>query len=363
MKKVITILGTRPEIIKLSPVLPEFDQAFKHIIIHTGQHYSPNLDQIFFTELKLREPDYNLAVGSGSHAEQTAKMLVGIEKILIKEKPDFVVVFADPNTPLAGALAAAKLNIPLVHLEAGCRSFNKKMPEEINRIVADHCADILFPPDEDSYHHLIKEGIPPEKITIVGSTAYLASLKNRELARNSKILEKLGVKEEYILVTIHRAENTNDPAVLKGIIEALNEIVKLKWIIISLHPRTKKILEENKIKLAEKIKVIEPQGYLNFLKLLDSALFVITDSGGIQEEAAALDIPCVIARNETEMMYLVKAGKNILAGTSKKKLISISQDLINHRETLELMKVVKIPYPENIPTKIIEVMQNYRLTS
>jgi len=359
MKKVVTIFGTRPEIIKLSPVLPVFDQEFEHITIHTGQHYSHNMDQIFINELGLKEPNYNLKVGSGSHARQTSAMLIGIEDILLKEKPDLVVVFADPNTPLAGALAATKLNIPVVHMEAGCRSFNRNMPEEINRILADHCSDILLAPDQPSCNNLLNEGIPAEKIHVVGSTAYTSSLRNRDLAKKSKILENLNVEEgNYLLATIHRAENTNDLTVLREMFEALNEISKEKKIVIPLHPRTKKLIESQNIKLNEEIIMIEPQGYINFLKLLDCALFVLTDSGGIQEEAAALDTPCVVLRNETEMMYLIEMGKNILAGTQKEKIIKISQDLINNQDKLEKMKNVKVDYPEGIAEKIVEILKN-----
>jgi UDP-N-acetylglucosamine 2-epimerase len=242
--KVITILGTRPEITKLSPVLPVFDKEFDHKVIHTGQHYSYTMDRIFFEELRLRKPDYNLNVGSGTHAEQTAKMLIGIEKILIKEKPDYVVVFADPNTPLAGALAAAKLHIKVVHMEAGTRSFNRKMPEEINRVLIDHCSDILLAPDKKAVQNLAKEGIE-KNVYLVGSTAYEAALRNGEFAKNSNLLNKLKIKKrEYILTTVHRAENTNDKKVLGELIGAVNNISEYIDIVLPLHPRTLKLCGE-----------------------------------------------------------------------------------------------------------------------
>lgn len=356
--KVVTILGTRPEIIKLSPLLPLLDKEFDHIIIHTGQHYDYQMDEIFFEQLNLRNPNYLLKVGSGKHAEQIAKMMIEIEKILIQEKPDWVIVFADPNTPLAGALVAVKLHLPLIHLEAGCRSFNKKMPEEINRVVCDHCADLLIAPDEKAEQNLLREGLPKEKIHVVGSTAIEASLRNVVFAReNSLVIKDLNLgKEKFILLTIHRAENTNNFKVLEGLIEAAEEIANQIPIIFPMHPRTAKILKGHNLEL-NKVKVIEPQGYLDFLNLLDSCLFIMSDSGGVQEEAAALDVPCLVLRNETEWTYLTDAGKNLLLSTDKEKIISIVNNLLKNRFKIKEMKNIQLNLNRNVAHKIIEVIK------
>ncbi|MFH1276288.1 MAG: UDP-N-acetylglucosamine 2-epimerase (non-hydrolyzing) [Candidatus Woesearchaeota archaeon] len=358
--KIITILGTRPEITKLSPLLPLLDREFDHLLIHTGQHYDYNMDRVFFNELGLRKPDYMLNVGSATQAKQTAEMMVKIEEILIKEKPDSVIVFADPNTPLAGALVAAKLNISLIHLEAGCRSFNKKMPEEINRILCDHCADLLIAPDMKARQNLLNEGLSEEKIHVVGSTAIESSLRNVVYAReNSTLVNDIKFKkEEFILATIHRAENTNDIGVLKGVVFAFNQISEKFPMVFPLHPRTKKILLENNLQLSNNIKIIEPQGYLNFLNLLDNCLFVMSDSGGIQEEAAALNTPCLILRNETEWTYLTDAGKNILVGTEKEKIISVVENLLKNREEITKMKNVQLDLNTNVAEKIVEVIKD-----
>jgi len=359
MKKIITILGTRPEITKLSPLLPLLDKEFEHIIIHTGQHYSFNMDKIFFHELSIREPDYRLDIGSGTHAEQTGKMMIEIEKILLKENPNAVLVFADPNTPLAGALAASKLNIYLVHLEAGCRSFNKKMPEEINRILIDHCSDLLLAPDKKAYDNLLKEGLPKERIKIVGSTAIEASLRNRELARNSNILKKLIIQSgKYILCTIHRAENTDDLNILRNIFCSLNEIAKSIQIVFPMHPRTKKAILNDNSPINKKIKIIEPQGYFNFLKLLDNSLFVMSDSGGIQEEAAALNVPCLILRNETEWTYLTDAKKNMLIGTEPRKIIEKVKYLLSDRKQIDAMKKVNLKLDKEVSRHILCELKN-----
>lgn len=359
MIKIITILGTRPEITKLSPLLPLFDSHFNHKIIHTGQHYDHNMDRVFFEELNLRKPNYMLNVGSGSHAEMTAKMMVGIETILREEKPDGVIVFADPNTPLAGALVASKLHIPLIHLEAGCRSFNKKMPEEINRIVCDHCADLLLAPDSVAYQNLLKEGLSSDKIRIVGSTAWQSSLRNLEIAREkSQILSKLCLeKKKYALLTIHRAENTV-PESLPGLVNAMNKISERIPIIFPRHPRTKNAMEEQNLTFNKNVKVIDPVGYLDMLALLDNASFVMTCSGGLQEEAAALNTPCLVIRNETEWTYLTDAGKTILISNKEEKILEKVNFLLDYPENFENMKNVRLDLNTNVAEIILEVLLN-----
>jgi len=358
--KVITVLGTRPEITKLAPLLPLLDKEFDHKLIHTGQHYDYEMDAVFFEELGLRKPDYPLNVGSKSHAVQTAEMMIKIEEVFNLEQPDCVLVFADPNTPLAGALVAAKRHIKLVHLEAGCRSFNKEMPEEINRIICDHCADLLLAPDSVAESNLLKEGLSSDKIKVVGSTAIEATLRNVKFAHEkSTLVSKLELSGvEFVLATIHRAENTDDPVVLRGLVFALNNIAEKIKVVIPLHPRTKNALLRNNLQFSENVKVIGPVSNLDLLSLLDNALFVMSDSGGIQEEAAALDTPCLIMRNETEWTYLTDAGKNILLGNDGEIISREVERLLADRSLIEKMKSVRLNLNINVSQKIVEEIKN-----
>ena len=354
--KIVTVLGTRPEIVKLSSIIPLLDKEFEHILVHTGQHFDYNMDKIFFEELCLRNPDYHLDTKSSSLIKQISKMMIGIEKVIKKEKPNYVLVLADTNTPLAGTLVASKMNIPIIHLEAGCRSFNKRMPEEINRTIIDHCSSILLVPEEKAVKNLANEGIT-ENVYNVGSTVFDACKRNVELAKNINIEEKIGVKN-YIVVTIHRAENTNNIKTLKGLLEAINKISEKIEVVFPLHPRTKKIIAINKLKISESVKVIEPLGYLEFLKLMKGAKFILSDSGGIQEEAAMLNVPVVITRNETEWTYLVEIGKNVLAGSSPDRILDIVTDLLANPEKIERMKKIDLNIRQNISHKIVEVLKN-----
>jgi len=359
MKKVVTICGTRPEWTKLSALIPMLDSEFNHILVHTGQHYSYNMDKIFFEELQLRPPNYCLEVGSGTQAEQVGKGMIEFEKILIKEKPDIVITFADTNAPITGALTAAKLHIPIVHIEAGARSFNRIMPEEINRILTDHCSDLLFPADEAARKNLINENIPENKIFLVGRTVYEACLRTRELAKHYNTIKKYFLeKENYALLTLHRSENTNDLDILRGLINAINDISNYIKIVFPIHPRTEKILRENKIELSKKIQVIEPQGYIDFTNLLINSNFAMSDSGTIQEEAVIYNVPCVILRNETEWTEFVEKGKNILATTNPEKIISVVKELLSNPEKIKQIKSIVIKQEENTCRKIIEIIKN-----
>jgi len=359
MKKVVTIAGTRPEWTKLSALIPILDKEFIHILVHTGQHYSYNMDKIFFEELKLRQPNYCLEIGSGTQAEQVGKGMIEFEKVLLEEKPDLVIVFADTNSPLIGSLVAAKLNIPLAHIEAGCRSFRKEMPEEINRIIADHCSDLFFPPDKIAYKNLRKEGISKEKIFLSGRTICDACLRNKELALQTDILKKLNLeKGNYVPLTIHRAENTNNLEVLKGIVNAINSVSSMIKIIFPIHPRTKKLLQENNIKLSENILIIEPLGYLEFTNLLINAKYVMSDSGSIQEEAVIYDVPCLILRDETEWTEFVEAGKNLLVTTNQDAIITINNELLNNSSKLEEMRNIKIKHKKNVCKNIVKILKN-----
>lgn len=354
--KIATILGTRPEIIKLSPLIPLLDEEFDHIIIHTGQHYSYNMDNIFFEELNLRNCDYSLNIGSGSHAIQTAEMMMKIENVLLKENPDLVIVQGDTNSTLAGAITASKLNIKIAHIEAGCRSFDRRMPEEINRIIVDHCSDILFTPDEEATHNLIGEGIQKDMIHLVGNTSTDACMRIVQFFDSHK-LKDLNLKEQdYVLLTIHRQENT-DPDKLKEIIKAINVIADKIKIVFPLHLRTKKIIEEYHIKLNENILLTGPIGYKDFIGLLANSKFVMTDSGGIQEEAGFLDVPCLILRENTEWKYLVDIGKNMLIGTDYSSIINSVSNLLKDEKELDKMRHIKALIKKGTSKRIISILK------
>lgn len=356
--KIATILGTRPEIIKLSPLIPLFDKEFDHILIHTGQHYSHNMDKIFFDELNLRDCDYILNIGSGTHASQTGKMMIEIEKVLLKEKPDIVVVQGDTNSTLAGAITASKLNIELAHVEAGCRSFDKRMPEEINRILVDHCSDILFAPDDNAINNLTAEGIKKDNFYLVGNTSIDACLRVVGLFNLSKLKELNLKKQNYAVLTIHRQENTGYTK-LKEIIKAMNLISEQIKIVFPVHLRTKKIIENQDIQISENILLIDPTGYKDFIGLVANSKFIMTDSGGIQEEAGVLDVPCLILRENTEWEYLVNLGKNLLIGTSYENITSTVNDLIDNDWKLDKMRKIKAPVNRGTSEKIVSILKTY----
>lgn len=331
MTTILTVLGTRPEIIKLSPVLPLLETRWKHVLVHTGQHYDHALDGVFFKELRLRAPDYRLDVGSGSHAAQTARMLTALEPILQKTQPNAVLVQGDTNSTFAGAIAATKAGIPVIHLEAGCRSFNRRMPEEINRVLVDHCAELLLVADQLALRHLLAEGLGSRNPYLVGSTAIDACLRSVRFANSSAILQRLQLRSrEYLLCTLHRAENTT-PDVLPGLIGSINSLAGLHTIVVPLHPRTAAAMRAQGLMFTPDIRVIEPLGYLDMLQLLRHAEAALTDSGGLQEEAAALNVPLLILRNETEWSYLLSAGKALLIGNQPATILrGIAEGLAQH---------------------------------
>lgn len=329
------ILGTRPEIIKMSPIIRECqDQNLNYFILHTGQHYSYEMDQVFFKLLDLPKPKYNLNVGSGTHAAQTGKIMVGIENILRNEHPEVILVQGDTNTVLAGSLAATKLNVKVGHVEAGLRSFDRCMPEEINRIVSDHICDFLFAPTETSYKQLLAEGINHEKIFLTGNTIVDALYQNIEMAKNKvNVLKDLGLSpQKYILVTFHRAENVDIKENLEGIITGL-KLVKDHFslpIIFPIHPRTEKMIKKFGFSL-EGIDIISPQGFLEFLQLEANAKFVLTDSGGVQEETCILGVPCITLRSNTERPETLDVGSNVLAGTDPAVILRYAKDAVRDK--------------------------------
>jgi len=334
--KIAIILGTRPEIIKMSPIVRECQKRrLQYFIIHTNQHYSFNLDRIFFKELNLPLPKYNLKVGSGTHGEQTGKMLIKIEEVLLNEKPDIILVEGDTNTVLAGALAAVKIHIRVGHIEAGLRSYSEEMPEEINRILVDHCSNLLFAPTKIAKDILIKEGISKEKIFITGNTIVDAVLENLKVAqKKSNILKRLKInKNQYFLVTLHRQENVDNKKRLKNILKGLESVSKnLKFsLIYPIHPRTFKMIKIFNLKIPQNINIIEPVGFLDFLKLEANALLVLTDSGGVQEETCILKVPCVTLRDDTERPETLKVKSNILADSNPQKIKKSVEKMLNSK--------------------------------
>jgi len=345
--KIVTILGARPQFIKAAAVnraIQTFSKRkdrIQEILVHTGQHYDYLMDKVFFEELELPTPDYHLGVGSGSHARQTGIMLEKIEAVLQKEKPEVVMVYGDTNSTLSGALAAAKLNIPVAHVEAGLRSYNRNMPEEMNRLLTDHLSTHLLCPTAQAVRNLLKEGIKDGEGRIVknvGDVMYDSILYYSKIAeKKSTILKDLGLftpnsvgaihelplhrTPNYYLATLHRAENTDDPRRLKSILRALNEIGKNTPTVLPLHPRTKKMMKVHHLFSFKNIKFIEPVSYLDMLKLEKNAKAILTDSGGIQKEAYWLKVPCFTLREETEWVETVKSGWNVLVGTRMKRIV------------------------------------------
>jgi len=322
--KIASVVGARPNFIKLAPVSKELRKEFDEVLVHTGQHYDYEMNKIFFDELGIPEPDYHLGVGSGSHGYQTGEMLKRIEEVLMKEKPDLVLVFGDTNTTLAGALAAVKLHIKVGHIEAGLRSFDKRMPEEINRALTDHCSDILFCPTATSVENLKREGVT-NGVYLTGDVMVDALQNNIEIAeKKSKILDELDLKpEEYYLATIHRAENTDDFSRLRSIVDAFCEI---GHIVSPCHPRTEKCLKDFGLwnRLTEHVKVIKPVGYLDMLMLEKNAKKILTDSGGIQKEAYIFKVPCITLRENTEWVETVEDRWNVLVGANGGAIIKMA---------------------------------------
>lgn len=320
--KIATVVGARPQFIKMAPVSKELRKTFDEIIIHTGQHYDYEMNKIFFDELNIPEPDYHLGVGSGSHGYQTGEMLKRIEEVLMKEKPDFVLTYGDTNSTLAGALAGAKLRIKVGHVEAGMRSVDKSMPEEINRVLVDHCSDLLFCSTRTAVANLKQEGII-NGVYLTGDVMVDSLLSNKEIAESkSEILNDLDLKNRgYLVATIHRAGNTDKKKNLKNIVDAFSEVKEM--IIFPVHPRTEEFLKKYGLydKLKASVKLIKPLGYLDFLKLINHAKKIITDSGGIQKEAYILKVPCITLRENTEWVETVEDGWNVLVGVDKEKIV------------------------------------------
>ncbi|WP_421663836.1 non-hydrolyzing UDP-N-acetylglucosamine 2-epimerase [Lysinibacillus telephonicus] len=331
MKKIVTIAGTRPQLIKIAAVSRVLRQSFHEVLVNTGQHYDYNMAGVFFDELNIPRPDYELEIGSDTHGRQTGKMLIAVEEVLEIEKPDAVLVYGDTNSTLAGAIVASKLHIPIIHIEAGLRSFNKLMPEELNRIVTDHVSNILFTPTEIAVRNLRNEGIT-DGVYNVGDVMYDAVIYNMDLAEKKYKLEDFQLyKQQYYLGTIHRAENTDSKEQLTAILKAFSDVKEN--VYLPLHPRTKQKIKqynlESLIEQAKHIHIVEPVSYLEMLLLEKNAKGIITDSGGVQKEAYFMKVPCITLRDQTEWTETVECGWNKLANPLKDDLVSILHSIQN----------------------------------
>lgn len=313
MSKILTIVGARPQFVKAAVVSKAFDKSsiLNEVVVHTGQHFDNNMSNIFFEELGMREPEYNLGVSGGTHGIMTGNMMVALDPIILKEKPQWVLVYGDTNSTVAASLSASKLHVPVAHVEAGLRSFNRKMPEELNRIVSDHLSELLFAPTKKAVQNLFGEGISVDKVHCVGDVMYDAALTYGAIARGSStILQRLGLKsKEYVLATIHRAENTDDPERFNNLLTVMELIAKEVPIVWPMHPRTISLVKET----PKGVTIINPLGYLDMMMMEQSAKLIVTDSGGVQKEAYFHSVPCVTVRTETEWKELVDLGWNRLA--------------------------------------------------
>jgi len=326
--KIVSIIGARPQFIKCAALTRELRTEHNEIIVHTGQHYDSNLSGVFFEELEIPKPDYNLGVGSGTHGYQIGQMLMSIENVLMKERPELTLVYGDTNTTLAGALAASKLHLPLGHVEAGLRFLDRSMPEEINRILTDHCSDLLFCPTRTTVNNLNKENIR-QGVYLTGDIMVDILLRQKEVAEKSNVLQTLGLKsKQYIVVTVHRAGNTDNRESLRSIVDALCQIDQT--MVFPIHPRTDGVLKRyglySRLEENNKIRVTKPLAYLDFLKLMNHAQKILTDSGGIQKEAYVLKVPCITLLETTGWDETIEDGWNVLVGVNTEKIVNRARD-------------------------------------
>ncbi|MDQ2855182.1 MAG: UDP-N-acetylglucosamine 2-epimerase (non-hydrolyzing) [Acidobacteriota bacterium] len=339
MLKVINVVGARPNFMKVAPIVKAMERRpheFAQLVVHTGQHYDPGMSEAFFRDLDLPKPDRYLGVGSGSHAAQTAAVMEGFEPVVLEEKPDWVLVVGDVNSTLACALVCVKLGIKVAHVEAGLRSRDRTMPEEINRLLTDQIADVLFTPSADGDDNLRAEGIPAERIHLVGNVMIDSLFLHLERAKSSTIRQDLEVADsDYAVLTLHRPSNVDDRETFVGIIEALSQIGRRLPIIFPVHPRTRKAIAdlglEQLIMESAGLRLINPLGYLDFMWLYSGARLVLTDSGGIQEETTALGIPCLTLRENTERPITVEMGTNVVVGTDKDRIIEAAMSALDRQ--------------------------------
>lgn len=336
--KIVNVVGARPNFMKIAPIMRAMERypEITPILVHTGQHYDGNMSDAFFKDLEILKPDVHLGVGSGTHAVQTARIMERFEKVLLKEKPDLVLVVGDVNSTLACALVASKLHIKVAHVEAGLRSLDRRMPEEINRVLTDHLSDFLFTTCEAANKNLVKEGISSDKVFLVGDVMIDTLLYNIQKLRN-----KNRPRSKYAVLTLHRPSNVDNKDIFEGISKALNKIAEHILIIFPIHPRTKKQIKQFGFEkyYNGNIKLLEPVGYLDFLRLYQGAKFVLTDSGGIQEETTVLDIPCLTIRENTERPITIEQGTNVLVGTDEEKIVEEAQKILRgERKRRKILK-------------------------
>lgn len=366
----MSIIGTRPEIIKMAPIIAEIDERkINQVVLHTGQHYDKEMSDNFFRDLEIRAPDYNIHVGSGSHGKQTGHMMEGIEEILIRENPDIVLVQGDTNAVLAGALVAAKLHIAVGHVEAGLRSFDLTMPEEVNRRAADICSSMYFIPTEESAINLLAEGFSRKNLIITGNTVVDACFRHLKIAEkkgfSEKSLKDLNIDdmENILTLTMHRAENVDVKSRVENIIDALKELNNID-IIFPIHPRTKNTLENfglfDELNDLDHVHIIKPIGYLDFLLLTSKSTLILTDSGGLQEEAITLNVPALTLRYNTERPETVTAGGNILVGSNKDAILDNARKILNDNAFAEKMKNAPNPYGQgDAAKKTVDSIEKY----
>ncbi len=334
MKKVISVVGARPNFIKIAPIHKAFlkyEDRIQHLICHTGQHFDRKMSSIFFDELEIPKPDFSLGIGGGSHAEQTARIMIAFEKILLEEKPDLIIVPGDVNSTLAASLTAVKLHIPVAHVEAGLRSFDRNMPEEINRVLTDEIADMLFVTEKSGMENLHHEGVSESKIFFTGNVMIDSLIYYMPKINNSDILTSLGLKkQQYILSTFHRPSNVDHPERLRKILENMKHLATSLPVIFPIHPRTRNNIKHFGLEniLSEKVILLDPVGYLDFLALTKRAALVLTDSGGIQEETTFMGVPCITVRNNTERPVTCDVGTNYLAGRDYEKAVDKALDIL-----------------------------------
>ena len=336
--KIVNVVGARPNLMKIAPLMDAYASApeIEPLLVHTGQHYDANLSELFFRQLGIPEPDLNLGVGSGSHAVQTAEIMRAFEPVAVRERPDAVLVVGDVNSTIACGLVAVKLGIRLVHVEAGLRSFDRTMPEEINRVLTDAISDQLFCTEQSGVDNLRREGIPAEKIHLVGNVMIDTLLRHRERAEASRVLDTLGVvPNSYAVLTLHRPANVDDPAVLTKLLDVLEVVLDDQPLVFPVHPRTRQKLDQfglaARLAAQPRLRLVDPLGYLDFLKLMAHARIVLTDSGGIQEETTILEVPCLTLRENTERPITVELGTNRVVGQHPERILAAYHEVMSGR--------------------------------
>lgn len=364
--KIISVVGTRPNFIKIAPLVKAMGRhdEISHILVHTGQHYDKEMSKVFFDDMDIPKPGINLGIGSDSDVAQTARIMIGLEKVLAKEKPSLVIVVGDVNSTLAAALTARKLGINIAHIEAGLRSFDDSMPEETNRILTDHISSFLFTTEKSANKNLVTEGIDKKKIFFVGNVMIDTLLSHRDKSRESDILGRLKLKgRDYAVLTLHRPSNVDDRESLARMLDIVEEIQKSIKIVLPAHPRTLKKLNESglssMIAKMKNVLITNPLGYLDFLHLMDNSMIVFTDSGGIQEETTILGIPCITLRDNTERPVTMEQGTNILVSTDKAKVLAKSREVIEGR--IKIKKTIPELWDGKAAERIVKVIMKTQI--